>query len=101
MNGKNLIDSLVESAKDLDLDKATVRDLEALQLPPVQALSPRQIKKLRSECKASQAVMAAILNVGTSTVQKWERGESKPSGPSLRLLNIIKSAGLEPILNIS
>ncbi len=34
----------------------------------------------------SLSVFAALLNVGPSTVEHWERGLKKPSGPSLRLL---------------
>jgi len=34
----------------------------------------------------SQAVFAAVLNTSVSTVQKWEIGEKRPSGPSLKLL---------------
>lgn len=28
---------------------------------------------------------------------EWERGEKKPSGPSLKLLSLVKSQGLEAI----
>jgi hypothetical protein len=30
-------------------------------------------------------------------VSEWERGEKKPSGPSLKLLSIVKSKGLDAI----
>jgi putative transcriptional regulator len=33
-----------------------------------------------------------------STVQKWEIGEKKPSGPSLKLLSLIDRKGLEAVL---
>jgi putative transcriptional regulator len=33
-----------------------------------------------------------------STVQKWEIGDKKPSGPSLKLLTLIQRKGLEAVL---
>ena len=53
-----------------------------------------QIKRIRTKNKASQAVFAAYLNTGKSTVQKWEQGQKKPSGPSLKLLNLVAEKGL-------
>ena len=34
---------------------------------------------------------------GGSIVQKWEIGEKKPSGPALKLLNIVKRKGLKAL----
>lgn len=45
----------------------------------------------------SQVVFAAFLNTSVSTVQKWEIGEKKPSGPSLKLLNVIERKGIEAL----
>jgi putative transcriptional regulator len=42
-------------------------------------------------------VFAQYLNVKTKLVSEWERGEKRPSGPSLKLLSIVKSKGLEAI----
>jgi putative transcriptional regulator len=46
----------------------------------------------------SQAVFAAFLNTSVSTVQKWEIGEKKPSGPSLKLLNLIDKKGVDALV---
>jgi putative transcriptional regulator len=72
-------------------------EFDALYLPPVKNLSPVQIKRLRTRNKASQAVFAAYLNTSPSTVQKWEQGQKKPNGPSLKLLNLIVQKGLEAL----
>jgi putative transcriptional regulator len=45
----------------------------------------------------SQAVFAAVLNTSVSTVQKWEIGEKRPSGPSLKLLDVIQRKGIEAV----
>jgi putative transcriptional regulator len=45
----------------------------------------------------SQAVFASFLNVPPGLISQWERGEKKPSGPSLKLLSIVKAKGLDAI----
>lgn len=45
----------------------------------------------------SQAVFAAVLNTSVSTVQKWEIGEKRPNGPSLKLLNVIERKGADAL----
>lgn len=75
----------------------TMREFDALCLPPVKPLSAAQIKRLRTRNKASQAVFAAYLNTSPSTVQKWEQGQKKPNGPSLKLLNLVEQKGLEAL----
>jgi len=40
-------------------------------------------------------VFAAYLNTSKSTVQKWEQGQKKPNGPSLKLLNLVAKKGLD------
>ncbi|HVA54426.1 MAG TPA: DNA-binding transcriptional regulator [Gammaproteobacteria bacterium] len=79
------------------IDKRRMIDLDLLCGAQVLSLSARQIRALRKELQVSQAVFAAILNTSVSTVQKWEIGEKKPSGPSLKLLNIIERKGLEAV----
>jgi putative transcriptional regulator len=64
----------------------------------VKPISPIKIKQLREKEQVSQAVFAAILNISVSTIQKWELGDKKPSGPSLKLLNILERKGLQAVL---
>ena len=75
----------------------TMREFDALCLPPVKKMSAAQIKRLRIRSKASQAVFAAYLNTSPSTVQKWEQGQKKPNGASLKLLNMVEQNGLEAL----
>jgi putative transcriptional regulator len=46
----------------------------------------------------SQATFALALNVSTILISKWERGEVKPSGPSLKLLALAHKKGIDAIL---
>jgi putative transcriptional regulator len=61
------------------------------------APSPEQIRAIRAQSRMSQAVFAAVLNTSVSTVQKWEIGEKRPSGPSLKLLDVIQRKGIEAV----
>src|SRR5262249_13417681 len=72
----------------------TMREFDLLCLPKIRDYSATQIKRIRKRNQASQAVFAAYLNTSTSTVQKWERGEKKPHGPSLKLLSVVDAKGL-------
>ncbi|MCW5588640.1 MAG: helix-turn-helix domain-containing protein [Legionellales bacterium] len=80
------------------INATTLREFNALCLPPVKEFSPSQIKRLRLREKISQAVFAKLLNTSPSTIQKWERGEKTPNGISLKLLNIVNSKGLKVLL---
>src|SRR6266702_6141867 len=79
------------------LDKETMREFDASCLTAVEPLSAREIVALREREGVSQGVFAHYLNVRPKLVSEWERGEKKPSGPSLKLLSIVKAKGLDAI----
>jgi putative transcriptional regulator len=79
------------------VEKQTMKEFDALALAPVRDLSPRQIRSIRTQSRMSQAVFAAVLNTSVSTVQKWEIGAKRPSGPSLKLLDVIQRKGIEAV----
>jgi putative transcriptional regulator len=99
MKKSRILNEIKETARGLArigaIDQHTLRDLDALCLPPVRDLSAKQIRAIRGRTRMSQAVFAAVLNTSVSTVQKWEIGEKRPSGPSLKLLNVIERRGVE------
>jgi putative transcriptional regulator len=101
MKKSRLLSEVHETARGLAgvgvVDLQTMRDLEALCLPPVHELSAKQIRAIRDRTRMSQAVFAAVLNTSVSTVQKWEIGEKRPSGPSLKLLNVIERKGVDAL----
>jgi putative transcriptional regulator len=80
------------------ISKRQMGEFEALCRLDVQEMPPQKIKELRNRAQVSQAVFAAVLNTSVSTVQKWEAGDKKPSGPSLKLLSLIDRGGLEAVL---
>ncbi len=79
------------------IDKATMREFDASCLTAVEPLSARQIVAIRKQAGVSQGVFAHYLNVKPKLVSEWERGEKRPSGPSLKLLSIVKARGLDSI----
>lgn len=96
---KTVLEVVHETARGLRktglLQPQTMREFDVLCLPKVREYSATQIRRIRLRNKASQAVFAAYLNTSVSTVQKWERGEKKPHGPSLKLLSLVESKGLQ------
>jgi putative transcriptional regulator len=77
------------------IDKATMKDFDALAFAELPAIKPAQIKQLREKHRVSQPVFARYLNTSESTVEKWETGAKKPSGMALKLLKIVEKHGLD------
>ncbi len=81
------------------IDNITMKEFDVLCLPPVKEYTPLEIQRLRQrKLHCSQEVLAMYLNTNKSSVQKWERGARKPSGPVMRLLNLLETKGLEAII---
>ena len=76
------------------IDKETLRTFDETCLSVPAELSPDEIKALREQNRVSQPVFARYLNTSESTVQKWESGAKRPSGPALKLLGIVQKHGL-------
>lgn len=99
MKKSRILAEMNETARGLNrigvIDQQTMREFDVLTVPKVRTLSARQIRAIRARTRMSQAVFAAVLNTSTSTVQKWEIGAKRPSGPSLKLLNVINAKGVD------
>jgi putative transcriptional regulator len=97
-----VLDAVHEGATGLHqlgfIDKRRMAEFDALCLPPVPKYSRTRIVALRRRLRLSQAVMASLLNTSVSTVRKWEQGDKQPSGPSLKLLDLLDRKGLEAML---
>jgi len=102
MNGGNTLLTVHQIAAGLFgagvFDKATMRKFDELCLTPIEEFSGQDIKGLRESNGVSQAVLARILNVTTSTVGQWEREEKKPTGSALKLLSLLRSKGISVVL---
>ena len=79
------------------VDKATMRRFDASCLTVVEDLSPKEIAAIRERAGVSQGVFACYLNVPSTLVSQWERGERRPTGAAVKLLSLVKHKGLEAI----
>ena len=97
-----ILEEVHEMASDLQktglINKRRMREFDALCNLHVTEMSPQKIKQVREKEHVSQAVFAAVLNTSLSIVQKWEIGDKKTSGPSLKLLNLVEQKGLSALL---
>jgi putative transcriptional regulator len=97
-----ILKTVQDTAQDLaDLGFISERRMKTygvLNIPPIKSFSDAKIRALRKRLNVSQPVLAALLNTSKSTVQKWEIGEKTPSGPSLKLLNILDRKGIEAVI---
>jgi putative transcriptional regulator len=98
----SILEVIHETAKGLFeagvMEESTLRQLEARCLPLVKEYTPQQIQQIRRRTRTSPAVFATYLNTSAATVRQWERGQKKPNGLSLKLLNLVKQKGLEVLI---
>ena len=80
------------------IDRVTMREYDSLCLQPIEPLEPESIKKIREDANVSQAVFASILNTSTSTIQKWESGNKRPTGTALKLLHLVRDRGIDSVI---
>ena len=97
-----ILGAVHHTARDLHaagfIDKRRMREYDALCLAAIPDYPKKRIRNLRKRYRLSQAVLAAVLNTSLSTVRQWEIGEKRPSGPSLKLLDLLDCKGLEALL---
>jgi putative transcriptional regulator len=55
------------------------------------AVRPDDIRRLRARSGMTQAQFAAAFGIGLGTLQKWERGERRPSGAAKSLLRVMQA----------
>lgn len=93
-----ILASVHQAAADLHaagvMKPTTLRQFDTLCLPPLRPMTARHIKQLRHAAGVSQTVFAAYLNASPATVRAWEQGDKKPTGPAIKLLNLVAQKGL-------
>ena len=55
----------------------------------VHEFTPIDVKNIRSQIGMSQNEFASAFGISVSTLRHWERGDRKPHGPALVLLNVV------------
>ena len=79
------------------LPKQTTKAFGEMCLTLVEEMTAEKIREIRIRENTSQAVFARHLNVTTSLVSQWERGEKRPRGASLKLLTLVARNGLSAV----
>ena len=79
--------SLNEIIKDVELTKGANLKTTTLTIDVdnVKSFTPNEIKSIRLKNNLTQNLLAKFLCVSKKTVEAWESGKNKPSGPSSRL----------------
>lgn len=76
----------------------TMRNFNELQYETPEEYTPERIVNLRKrKLHMSQHVFAAVCNIKLPTLQKWERGYSKPTPPVSRLFQLVEKGALKLI----
>lgn len=55
----------------------------------VHEVSLFDVKAIRGKVGMSQSEFASALGISVSTLRHWERGDRRPQGPALVLLNVV------------
>ena len=83
------------------IDRATMREFDALCLPPRPDYGGAEIRRIRAAARMSQPMFARLLGVDKSAVAQWERGAKRPSGPAARLLEVLDpERGESPVVRV-
>jgi len=76
---------ILEGIGDIKAHKAGEKVLRTQKLK-----EPAPIQIIREKLKLSQSAFTGLMGVSLRTVQDWEQGRRKPSGPAAALLRIVE-----------
>ena len=71
------------------------------RIDPVNELNKEQIREIRMQAHMTQNVFANYLGVSVKTVEAWERGRTRPTGPAFRLMSFLAQNQLQSLPFIS
>ena len=83
MSNRDIGQEILEGIREVRAHKAGEK---ALPTHTLRKPAPPQI--IRANLKLSQSAFAGLMGVSVRTVQDWEQGRRKPSGPAVALLRI-------------
>jgi len=74
---------------DTRLGKRTLRT-HTVEFKPAPALTPRDLRRIRSNLKISRAIFAAFLRTNVRTLENWEQGRATPNAQAVLLIRLVK-----------
>ncbi|MCD4671392.1 MAG: helix-turn-helix domain-containing protein [Anaerolineaceae bacterium] len=83
MSKRDIGQEILEGIREINAYKKGEKKLRVRTLK-----EPASPQVIRAKLKLSQSAFAGLMGVSLRTVQDWERGRRKPSGPATALLRI-------------
>jgi putative transcriptional regulator len=83
MPKRDIGQEILNGIRDIKAYKAGKRSLRVHTLK-----EPAPPKIIRTKLKLSQSAFAGLMGVSLRTIQDWEQGRRRPSGPAIALLRI-------------
>ena len=89
----SLFDDLKQGLEEaIDCEKGTGEaKIKVLEIKPVKEYSNVEIRAIRLNSGMTQRVFAYYMGVSQKTVEAWESGRTRPTGPAFRLLNQLEN----------
>lgn len=85
---ESIMRGLQEVTEDVTGKKKLPR--RTVTVVPVKDYSATEVKKIRQSTGMSQKLFAEYMGVSIKTVEAWEAGTNRPSGPSSRMLSLME-----------
>lgn len=83
MSKRDIGQEILDGIREIKAYKAGKKSLRTHTLK-----DPAPVRDIRTKLKLSQAAFAGLMGVSVRTIQDWEQGRRKPSGPAVALLRI-------------
>lgn len=84
---KEIFDGLVTSLKEaVAISKGEMEPSRVFRIDPV------DVKVIREKAGLSQSELANMMRVSVRTLQNWEQGRRRPTGPASALIRIFEKA---------
>ena len=66
----------------------SVKEMKAAKVARICQVQPNEVAQARSKTGLTQREFAEVLHISPRTLQEWEQGRRKPSGPAQALIEI-------------
>lgn len=66
----------------------SVKEMKAGKASRISLVEPNEVAEARGKTGLTQAEFAEVLHISPRTLQEWEQGRRKPSGPAKALIEI-------------
>ena len=83
MSKRDIGQEILDGIRDVKAHKAGEKTLRTHKLK-----EPASPQTIRAKLNLSQSAFAGLMGVSLRTIQDWEQGRRKPSGPAAALLRI-------------